>query len=109
MIAANIAAAAAKAEEKATEASGQAASAQVRANASARMYNRDILNSYSLEQLYQLGQTADVALGTMTWESSSTPNANNCFLLLGAWTVIAISYDGTLWRLGNNPYRWTQI
>ena len=29
--------------------------------------------------------------------------------LLGAWTVIAISYDGTLWRLDNNPYRWTQI
>lgn len=21
----------------------------------------------------------------------------------------AISYDGTLWRLDNNPYRWTQI
>lgn len=109
MIAANIAAAAAEAEKKATEASGQAASAQARANASARMYNRDILNPYSLEQIYQLGQTADVALGTMTWESSSVPNANNCFLLLGAWTVIAISYDGTLWRLDNNPYRWTQI
>lgn len=73
------------------------------------MYNRDILNSYSLEQLYQLGQTADVTLGTMTWESSSTPNATNCFLLLGAWTVIAICYDGTLWRLDNNPYRWTRI
>ena len=109
MIAANIAAAIAKAEEKATEASGLAASAQARANASARMYNRDILNACSLEQLYQLGQTADVALGTITWESSSAPNANNCFLLMGAWTIIAISYDGTLWRLDNNPYRWTQI
>ena len=109
MIAANIAAAAAEAEKKATEASGQAASAQARAKASARMYNCDVLNPYSLEQLYQLGQTADVALGTMTWGSSSAPNANNCFLLLGAWTVIAISYDGTLWRLDNNPYRWTQI
>ena len=109
MIAANIAAAAAEAEKKATEASGQAASAQVRANASARMYNRDILNSYSLEQLYRLGQTADVALGTMTWESSSVPNANNCFLLLGAWTVIAIHSDCTLRRPGQNPYSVTPI
>lgn len=87
----------------------EAKAANQRAEASVRAYQDGNFADVSLEQLWQFGQANDMKMGWLSWDNSIAPNGNNAIVILGGWMVLAISFDGTLYRLDNNPYRWTKI
>ena len=91
------------------EAKKNADAAQATPDEKVKQYTGFYCGSLTLEQLYQLGQVNEVAIGALDWNQETSPDANNVILIIGNWMTLAISVTGKKFRLDRDPYRWVEI
>lgn len=72
-----------------------------------RIINPTLMASYSLQDLVNISNTNEYMLGYIYWNDSKSPDGNSVFVLVGGYTVIAISFTGSIYTCNEESVVWT--
>lgn len=72
-----------------------------------RIINPTLMSSYSLQDLVNISNTNEYMLGYIYWNDSKSPDGNSVFVLVGGYTVIAISFTGSIYTCNEDSVVWT--